>query len=163
MCVTVLLICTICFAILLRHCKNTRVYLLIIGWRGARISRQIRAQSFRVRWMRHMIVSSFHHLELHLMFLLQRYWPQRRDAKQRGNVCFRCGIGVVIIVRLSAVKDVSVRLGRRYLQTCSDNYLLGNGFQRGHAPIRKLRDETIGSGRCWRAGICRQRRRSTAD
>ena len=108
-----------------------------------------------------MVVGGLHQLELQLVFFLKRYWPERRNAKKRRNVCFH-GDFAVIIVRLSSVKDVSVRLGRRYVQTCSDNYLLGYRFQRGHA-IRKLRDETIGSGWRWRAGICGQRWRSTAD
>lgn len=112
--------------------------------------------------MRHVVVGGLHHLELHLVFLLQRHRPKGRDTEQRRNVCFRHGAVIVIIVRLGTVKDVSARLGGRYLETCSDNDLLGDGFQRGHA-IRKLRDETIGSGRRWRAGVGGQRRGSTAD
>lgn len=78
--------------------------------------------------MRHVIVGGFHHLELHLVLLLQRHGPEGRDPEQGWNVCFRRGAGVVVAVRLGTVEDVSVRLGGRYLQTCSDNYLLGNGF-----------------------------------
>lgn len=111
--------------------------------------------------MRHVIVRSFHHLELQLVFFLQRYRPERRDAEQRRNVRFRRGVAVVVIVRLSTVENISARFGGRHFKI-SDNDLLGDGFQRGHA-VGKLRDETIGSGRRWRAGVGGQRRGSTAN
>lgn len=78
--------------------------------------------------MWHVIVGGFHHLELHLVFLLQRHGSEGRDSEQGRNVCFRRGVGVVVAIRLGTVEDVSVRLGGWYLKTCSINYLLGNGF-----------------------------------
>lgn len=66
-------------------------YLLIIGRRLTVVPWQILSESLRVRWMRHVIVGSLHHLELQLMLLLQRHRAEGRYAQQRRNVCFGGG------------------------------------------------------------------------
>lgn len=104
-----------------------------------------------------MVVGGFHHLELHLVFFLQRHRAERRDAQERWNVCLRGGCAVALRV----VEDAAVGFGGRHLETCSYDHLLSYRLKRGHA-IGNLRDQTVGSGWRWRARVCRQRRRPTA-
>lgn len=72
-----------------------RHYLLVIRRRLTVVPGQVLSQPLRVRRVWHMIISRLHHLELQLMFLLQRHRPQRRHSQQRRNVRFRCRIPII--------------------------------------------------------------------
>ena len=63
-------------------------HLMVINWRRDGIAWKVSPQSFRVRWVWHMVICSLHHLELTLVFFLEWYWSQWCNTQQWRDVCF---------------------------------------------------------------------------